>query len=49
MTRKLCTFLFLFVLQISFAKEYTFLPGDIPVMKQLMGSGKLQPGDVVVL
>nr|WP_302829426.1 polysaccharide lyase 6 family protein [uncultured Bacteroides sp.] len=49
MTRKLCTLLFLVVSVISFAKEYTFSPEDVPAMKRLMGSGKLQPGDVVVL
>lgn len=29
--------------------EYTFSPKDVPAMKQLLGSGTLQPGDVVVL
>ena len=49
MTRKLCTLLFLFVSLTSFAKEYTFSPGEIPAMKLLLGGGKLQPGDEVVL
>ena len=31
------------------AKEYTFSPGDVQAMKQLLGSGNLQPGDAVVL
>lgn len=48
MIRKLSPLLFLFVSLISFAKEYTFSPGDILAMKQLVGSGKLQFGDVVV-
>lgn len=49
MTRKLCTLFILFVSLISSAKEYTFSPQDIPAMKRLMGSGKLQPGDEVIL
>ena len=31
------------------AKEYTFSPGDVQAMKQMLSSGNLQPGDAVVL
>lgn len=49
MIRKLFILFFLCVSLVSFAKEYAFSPGDIPAMKQLLGGGKLQPGDAVVL
>ena len=42
-------FCFLTVSLFANAKEYIFSPKDVPAMKQLLGSGNLQPGDAVVL
>ena len=47
--KKLCVLLLLTVSLFASAKEYTFSPGDVQAMKQLLGSGNLQPGDAVVL
>ena len=47
--KKLCVLLLLTVSLFANAKEYTFSPKDVPAMKQLLGSGNLQPGDAVVL
>ena len=47
--KKLCVLLLLMVSLFASAKEYTFSPGDVQAMKQLLGSGNLQPGDAVVL
>ena len=47
--KKIGILLFLFISLGVSAAEYTFSAKDIPAMKQLLGSGKLQPGDVVVL
>ena len=44
----MCSFAFNSV-TLANAKEYTFSPKDVPAMKQLLGSGNLQPGDAVVL
>lgn len=49
MMKKIGILLFLFISLGVSAAEYTFSAKDIPAMKQLLGSGKLQPGDVVVL
>ena len=49
MMKKLCVLLLLMVSLFASAKEYTFSPGDVQAMKQLLGSGNLQPGDAVVL
>ena len=43
--KKLCVLLLLTVSLFANAKEYTFSPKDVPAMKQLLGSGNLQPGD----
>ena len=47
--KKLCIILLLFVSLFASAREYSFSPKDIPALKELLGSGSLQPGDVVVL
>ena len=48
--KKLCVLLLLTVSLFASAKEYTFSPGDVEAMKQLLGSGKLAAGgDAVVL
>ena len=47
--KKLCVLLLLTVSLFANAKEYIFSPKDVPAMKQLLGSGNLQPGDAVVL
>ena len=47
--KKIGILLFLFISLGVSAAEYTFSAKDVPAMKQLLGSGKLQPGDVVVL
>ena len=49
MMKKLCILLFLSISMGASAVEYTFSQKDVPAMKQLLGSGTLQPGDVVVL
>lgn len=49
MTRIVSTLLLLFVSLLAPASEYTFSPKEIPALKQLLGSGNLQPGDVVTL
>lgn len=42
--KKLCVLLLLTVSLFANAKEYIFSPKDVPAMKQLLGSGNLQPG-----
>lgn len=49
MKKKLSIIFLLFVSLFASAKEYAFSPKDIPAIKELLGSGKLQPGDAVVL
>lgn len=49
MMRKFSALFLLLVSLFTSASEYTFSPKEVPALKQLLGGGSLQPGDVVVL